>query len=70
MRRIWLPLTSLAVFILTYVLCNDLFRWFLHHQSPSLHTLPQDLLRAFTVAIFYFLADLLIKRLSARKRSA
>jgi hypothetical protein len=70
MRRFWLSLRAPAVFILAYLLSNDLWRWFRHHHGPSMRTLPEDLLRACTVAVFYFLADYFLKRRSASKRSA
>ena len=70
MRRFWLSLRAPAVFILAYMLSNYLWRWFRHHHGPSMRLLPEDLLRAATVAAFYFLADYFIKRRSHNHLSA
>jgi hypothetical protein len=69
MRRLLLSLRAPAIFILAYLLSNDLWRWFWHHQAPTLQALPEDLLRAGTVAVFYFLATYLLKRRSHPRRS-
>jgi len=70
MRRFWLSLRGPAIFILAYLLSSYLWRWFQHHHGPSLKHLPDDLLRACTVAAFYFLADYFIKRRSTNHRRA
>jgi hypothetical protein len=70
MRRLLLYLRGPAVFILVYMLSNYLWRWFRHHHGPSLQLLPYDLLRACTVAFFYFLTDYFLKRRAHTKRLA
>jgi hypothetical protein len=67
MRRFWLSLRGPTVFVVAYLLSNWIWRWFRHHHGPSVRLLPEDLLRACTVAVFYFLADYLIKRSTRNK---
>jgi hypothetical protein len=62
MRRFWLSLRAPAIFVIAYLLSTYLWRWFNHHHGPSLRQLPEDLLRAFTVAVFYFLTNYFLKR--------
>jgi hypothetical protein len=50
------------------LLSNDLWRWFRHHRASTLHDLPDDLLRACTVAVFYFLTTYVLKRRSHKER--
>ncbi len=61
MRRFLLSLRSPVVFILVYWLSTDL-------RASTLHDLPDDLLRACTVAVFYFLTTYVLKRRSHKER--
>jgi hypothetical protein len=67
MANVWKSLRTALIFAASYVLTQDLWRGIDYHRAPTWAELPDDLIRALTVAIFYFATDWLYKRFKNRK---